>query len=286
MLQYQDTGLTPGSTHTYTYTASDGPHTTAKSPASAAVTVASSSPTQTYQQSVLSDSPSFLWPLNETSGSTATDASSHNFNGIYEGGTTQGVAGPITGTSATAFNGSSGNVAASSTVNNPQTFSIEAWFKTSANTGGKIVGFGNQQTGASSNYDRHIYMMNDGQLTFGVYNNKVSAIQSPGVYNDGQWHYVVATLSSAGMKLYVDSQLVASNSSVTTAQAYSGYWRVGGDNLSGGWNLDPWGSVSQGTTQPYSYYFNGSIADVAVYPTALSSAQIGAHYAAALQQNN
>ena len=67
------------------------------------------------------------------------------------------------------------------------------------------------------------------------------------------------------------------------AQAYTGYWRVGGDNLNG-WNLDPWGSNSQGTTQPHSYYFNGTIADVAVYPAALSAAQVAAHYAAALQQ--
>ena len=40
VLRYQDTGLTPGSSHTYTYQANDGTHTTAKSPASAPVTVA------------------------------------------------------------------------------------------------------------------------------------------------------------------------------------------------------------------------------------------------------
>jgi len=87
---------------------------------------------------------------------------------------------------------------------------------------------------------------------------------------------------SAGMSLYVDGQLVGTNAN-TVAQSYSGYWRVGGDNLNG-WNLDPWGSNSQGTTQPYSYYFNGTMADVAVYPAALSAAQVGAHYAAALHQ--
>ena len=81
------------------------------------------------------------------------------------------------------------------------------------------------------------------------------------------------------MALYVDGQLIGTNSS-SSAQAYSGYWRVGGDNLNG-WNLDPWGSDSQGTTQPHSYYFNGTIADVAVYPTALSATQVAAHYAAA-----
>ena len=44
VLRYQDTGLVPGSSHTYAYRASDAAHTTALSPSSAAVTVASTSP--------------------------------------------------------------------------------------------------------------------------------------------------------------------------------------------------------------------------------------------------
>jgi hypothetical protein len=285
VLHYQDTGLTPGSVHTYAYQASDGLHGTAKSPASASVTVASSSPAQTYQQTVLADQPSFLWPLNDTGG-TAADASGHGFTGTYEPGTTQGQPGPFPGTTGTAFDGNTGLVTAQSQVAGPQSFSIEGWFNTTTNDGGKLIGFGSSQTGLSSNYDRHIYMMNDGQLVFGVYNNAEVTIETPDVYNDGAWHYVVATYnSSAGsnnMALYVDGQLIGT-STTSSAQSYSGYWRVGGDNLNG-WNLDPWGSDSQGTTQPHSYYFSGTIADVAVYPAALSAAQVAAHYAAGLNQ--
>jgi Concanavalin A-like lectin/glucanases superfamily len=283
-LHYQDTGLAPGSSHTYTYTASDGTHTTARSPASAAVTVASAGPSLTYQQTVLGDNPSFLWPLSETSGTAAGDVSGNGFAGIYEPGTTLGAGGPITGQNATAFDGRSGLVTSAHAMNNLQTFSIEFWFKSTTNTGGKLVGFGSQQTGTSGNYDRHIYMMNDGQLVFGVWPGSVQTIETPSVYNDGQWHYVVATLSpAAGMALYVDTELVGTNTT-TSAQVYTGYWRVGGDNLNG-WNLDPWGRNSQGTTQPASYYFNGSVADVAVYPSALPATRVAAHYAAALQQN-
>ncbi|HEY5357637.1 MAG TPA: LamG domain-containing protein [Streptosporangiaceae bacterium] len=286
VLSYQDTGLVPGSTHTYTYAATDGTHLSGRSPSSASVTVASTSPAQSYQQTVLGDSPSFLWPLNDTSG-TAADASSHGFNGSYQPGTTQGAQGPFTGSTATGFDGQSGLVTAQNAVAGPQTFSVEGWFKTSANTGGKLIGFGGNQTGMSGSYDRHIYMMNDGQLVFGVWNGFASVIETPNVYNDGQWHYVVATYdatktSGPNETLYVDGQLIGTTST-SSAQSYSGYWRVGGDNLNG-WNLDPWGSNSQGTTQPASYYFNGTMADVAVYPTALSAAQIGAHYAAGLQQ--
>jgi hypothetical protein len=280
-LQYQDTGLAAGSSHTYTYAATDGTHLSGRSPSSASVTVASASPTQTYSQAVLSNSPSFFWPLNDT-GSTAADASPNGANGTYSGGTTQGAPGPLTGSTATSFDGSSGNVASQNAVTGPQTFTVEGWFKTTTNTGGKLIGFGNSQSGMSGNYDRHIYMMNDGQLVFGVYNSGTQTVETPDVYNDGQWHYVVATYDGSNLALYVDGQLTGTGTS-SSAQAYTGYWRVGGDNLNG-WNLDPWGSNSQGTTQPAGYYFNGTIADVAVYPTALTASQVTAHYAAALVQ--
>jgi hypothetical protein len=282
ILHYRDAGLTPGSSHTYTVTASDGTHTSAKSPVSASVKVASTSPALSYWQTVLGDHPSFLWPLNEKSGTTAADASPNGFNGSYESGTTQGAAGPITGDpdTATSFNGQTGLVTSAKQVTGPQTFSIEGWFRTYTNTGGKLIGFGSSQTGLSTSYDRMIYMMNDGQLVFGVYNGGRFTIETTKTYNDGKWHYVVATVDpKAGMALYVDNQLIGTSTNAG-AQNYAGYWRVGGDNLKGGWNLDFWGSNSQGTTEPNGYYFNGTIGDVAVYPFALSAAQVAAHYAA------
>jgi hypothetical protein len=289
VLHYQDSGLTPGTSHTYTYQATDGTHYTSKSPASAPIAVSSTSPSLTYLQRALQDNPSFLWPLDETSGNTACDATFSTstcggFTGIYESGTTQGAPGPFSGQTATSFDGNTGLVTAQNQVAGPQAFSIEGWFKTTTNDGGKLIGFGNKQTGSSSNYDRHIYMMNDGQLVFGIYNGKTVTIETPNVYNDGAWHYVVATYNSSSgtMTFYVDGQSIGTNTT-SSAQSYNGYWRVGGDNLNG-WNLDPWGSNSQGTTQPHSYYFHGTIADVAVYPASLSASQVAAHYAAALHQ--
>ena len=77
-------------------------------------------------------------------------------------------------------------------------------------------------------------MSNSGQLYFGVRPDMGTrqTINSPQSYRDGQWHQVVGTLSADGMKLFVDGALVASNASVTKAQVYRGYWRVGGDRLS------------------------------------------------------
>ena len=56
--------------------------------------MASSSPAQSYQQTVLADNPSFLWPLNDTGG-TAAGRVGNGFTGTYEPGTTQGAARPV-----------------------------------------------------------------------------------------------------------------------------------------------------------------------------------------------
>ncbi len=69
------------------------------------------------------------------------------------------------------------------------------------------------------------------------------------------------------MTLYVDGQARASNILVSGNENYPGYWRVGGDNLSGWPN------------RPTSNFFEGQIDETAVYPTTLSSSQVSAHYA-------
>ncbi len=60
-----------------------------------------------------------------------------------------------------------------------------------------------------------------------------NVVNSTKSYNDNKWHHLVAQQSSAGMQLYVDTELVGSNP-VTGAQNYTGYWRIGGDTTWGG----------------------------------------------------
>jgi hypothetical protein len=285
VLHYRDAGLKPGSRHTYQVRVSNGIHYSLKSPPSALIKVSSRNPVLSFQQRVRHDKPSFFWLLDQRSGNVAADSSAHRFNGIYEPGTKLGAAGPIVGSRATAtsFNGSTGLVTSAHQVASPPAFSIEGWFKTTTKKGGLLVGFGSKQTGSSAKYDRHIYMMNDGQLVFGIFNGHIETIETPSVYNNGAWHYLAATFGpSAGahrMALYVDGRLIGTATTSAADQSYTGYWRVGGDNLNG-WNLDYWHSNSQGTTEPNSYYFGGTIGAVAVYPYVLSAAKIAAHYAA------
>ena len=219
----------------------------------------------TYPGAVTSDGADFYWRLAESSGSTAADATGHGKTGTYTGGSTLGVAGVLAGNAAVHVDGGSGAVASNVSQTGPQSYSVEAWVKTTSNTGGKLVGFGNAQTGMSTNYDRHVYLTNAGVPVFGTYNNGVQIAVGNKRVNDGQWHYIVGTQDSTGMTLFVDGVAVATNPA-TVAQSYSGYWRVGGDNL-GGW-----------PSQPSSAYLAGDVDEVAVYPYAVGADEVALHY--------
>jgi hypothetical protein len=148
------------------------------------------------------------------------------------------------------------------------TFTAEIWFRTTTNRGGRLIGFGLARTGASSQYDRHLYMTDAGRIVFGVYHGGFQTLTSTDAYNDGDWHQAVGQVGSGGMKLYVDGQLLATNAAITVAESYSGWWRVGYDNL-GGW-----------PDEPTSDFFAGTVDEAAVFSSALSQAQVLASYRA------
>jgi signal peptidase I len=154
------------------------------------------------------------------------------------------------------------------------TFSVEIWFRTTSLSGGQLIGFGDSASGVSVVADRRIWMTNGGVLRFSIrQNNSVRTISSAETFNDGAWHHAVATLSSNGMRLYVDGLLRASNSAFRTAYHYKpygsdGYWRVGGD-------------TTTGMPAAVDATLASSIDNAAVYATtALSAIQVAAHYAA------
>jgi len=70
------------------------------------------------------------------------------------------------------------------------------------------------------------------------------------------------------MTLYVDGVAVGTNPN-TAAEAGTGYWRVGYDSISTSW-----------TSPAVSGYFKGRLRYAAVYTSALTAQQIGAHWGA------
>jgi hypothetical protein len=233
--------------------------------------VASKAPLNSYGKAVYNSGPSMYWPLDETSGPTAADVSGNGSTGNYSGtGITYQAHSPAEGVyyNGVSLNGSSGQIVASQPTTNPTSYSEELWFKTSTTTGGDLMGFGDAASGFSNSRDRLVWMSNDGQLNFGIYTGQTVVVQSPNSYNNGKWHYVVATQGSDGINLYVDGQRVASDASSGAAQAYLGYWRVGAENLVG------WPNSST------SNYFSGVISDAAFYDAELTAGQVLAHYTA------
>lgn len=232
----------------------------------------------TYSTTVIADTPTIYHRFSESSGTTAANSGTGS-DGTYTGGVTLAQPGAIACQSAAESNGvrmdgSTAHVVTSGTKATAglNTFSLEAWFRTTTG-GGKLIGFGNRRSTSSTNFDRHLFLSDAGNLVFGVSpGGAARELLSPATYLDGQWHHVVATLGAAsptnGMRLYVDGTLVASRTDTTAAQSYNGYWRIGWDDIDG------W------TSKPTNYYYTGNLDEVAVFPTALTAAQVAAHFSA------
>ncbi len=183
-------------------------------------------------------------------------------------------AGPLSGGSGLGLSGgSSGTAYAAGVVGNAYAtttaFSEAVWFKTTSTTGGTLMGLTNTPaTNSPSAWDRMMWVDDTGKIVFGVYPGKTVEVTSTGTYNNGAWHLAVGTLGAGGMTLSVDGTKVRMNPMTTTAQAYTGYWHVGWDNEArGGW-----------TDPPTTPYFAGTLADAAIFPTALTAAQITTLY--------
>ncbi|MGO1488733.1 MAG: PKD domain-containing protein [Arachnia sp.] len=222
-----------------------------------------------YSNQVFADGADHYWRLNESTGSEQiTDWAGADDLTTSASGVSFGIDGAIIGTADTAANFIGNNLVkarGSKTTSMPERYSSELWFRTTTNRGGKLLGFGNGGIGNSSKFDRHVYMRNDGRLTYGVYSNSY-AVTSSNALNDGQWHHVVATLAEDSIVLHVDGLRVGRTAVPLSGTPYAGRWHLGGDNLSG------WAG------RPSSDFFSGDIDDVAIYSNPLTQEQIRDHY--------
>jgi trimeric autotransporter adhesin len=205
----------------------------------------------------------------------ANDLSGNSNNGILEGAPTLTTDRYGNANSAYTFNGSSQYVATTTQLltPGPQNFTISIWIKTST-AGGTLVDYGNSPTAGSGQYDRNLYMSSTGQIYFGVYSGGFRLINTTAGYADGNWHNVVATLSSAnGANLYVDGILLASDVTMPLGQSDTRYWRIGYDD-------NTWPNASTNN------YFTGVLDDVAIYTSELTAAQVSTLFGASASSAN
>jgi len=146
-------------------------------------------------------------------------------------------------------------------ISAPNVLTIELWFKTTTTTGGKLIERGTTQ-GLSGGYDRHIWMSDDGRISFGIHNTIGYSITSTSSYNDGNWHHVAATFSGNGMVLYIDGNLIGTNSNNSSNANWDGYWKIG------------YGYCNLWIPTSTSWYFTGNIDEVRIWSIERTQSQI------------
>jgi hypothetical protein len=215
-----------------------------------------------YSAAVVADGASHYWRLGEPSGTTAADsiAGGANAPGTISGGVTLGQAGPLAdGSTAMLFNGTTGKVqTAAGLVTCAPDLTLEAWIKTTAGRGtqralvsGRTGGF----TGVN-----YLGLSITGTGFFYKNGPAPSGLTGARVIDDGVWHHLVGVTTAAGTSLlYVDGVADGTGANPATGPE-TGQVLLGFD-----------GTEGVGT--------QGAIAEVAVYPLALSPAQIATHYA-------
>lgn len=252
-----------------------------------------------YPVAVLALNPSFYWRIPERTPPAVTsvsDATPNNLPGTVQGtGLTFGTASAglvdCEDSYSVRFPGNAASrqfLVQRTAVGNTDTFTLSAWVRTSSTRGGWVVGMGGSRWGTSTNYDRVIYLQRNGRPSFSVGIGPRTSIFGTTSINDNQPHHLVATLSSAGMALYVDGALVASDPTVTAGAFYTGngpadptppanpatpdgfgYWRVGYDATTG-----------LGPVTPSRSQLGGQIDEVAIWQsTALTAGQVADLYA-------
>jgi hypothetical protein len=228
-----------------------------------------------YATTVRALSPLLYWQLEEqptAAARTVADASpSGTTVGRYRSYPDLEVAGAPTGATPSAVGvavGLSGvdGISTGAARTTPAAFSTEVWFNSSGGTG-PLVGF--TPTSAGNVPDRAVYLTGTGDLAFSMGSPRRTLTAGRDL-RDGQWHLVTATMSGAGrMCLYVDGDLVTSDSSAAATTSGSGLWRWGGG-----------GTFTGYPTPPGAPFFTGLLDEASVYDVELSAEDVAVHWGA------
>jgi hypothetical protein len=146
-------------------------------------------------------------------------------------------------------------------------FTVATWFRTSINYGSSAYivtkgGFGSEAAGSNNNYG--IWMTSSERIRAGfeTQSGPDHHATSPGIYNDGQWHYAVVTYGSSTIRLYIDGIQVATSATSGAIPDNTGTQplRIGANSLS------PNG------------FFTGNADEVRVWNRVLSAGEIASQY--------
>jgi hypothetical protein len=213
--------------------------------------------TDPYSQAILGAGPVSYWRLGD-SGTVAADELATN-PGALGGGVATGEPGAIAGSTDAAMRLDGVNDwigLGSSPSLRPQYFSIETWFRS----------FGQHTSHGFiarwRTFGWHAAVTLRGAVNTAVYgaSGKQYVAESPGRYDDGEWHHLVAARGATSLSLIIDGYVVASVAVPEATRYESGGAAIGRDgNASGA-------------------YFNGVVDEFAFYDRPLTPAEAIAHY--------
>jgi hypothetical protein len=236
-----------------------------------------------YQRVVLEDSPISVWPLSETSGSTAIELVAAR-NATYRNTPTLGVSGPSSrrlkygvtynGTNQTTDTGDYAAYAKQASG----TWTMEAWVKyTEVGSSIRTLMVWRGTTAVNEDEVASLVINNglSGRISLNITSGFASRfnINSDGAWNDGLWHHVVGTAVSGGAaSLYIDGILRGTDVTSRYANNTSAR-RVGlGSNITG--------------PSTFGQYFPGSLCFAAIYGTTLTGPRVLAHFEAGVPPSN
>jgi Concanavalin A-like lectin/glucanases superfamily/Fibronectin type III domain/Lysyl oxidase len=216
--------------------------------------------TSPYSQAVQADSPAGYWRLGETSGTTVNDVAGTN-TGTYTNApqlNQTSLLSADTANKAVRFDGSNDHarVPHASAISPTQRVTVEAWIKPNAVPSS---GFASIVTKPEA----YSLQFNGGRLEFTVIQNgaRRRTQAAPGAIAAGQTYHVVGTYDASNARLYVNGAQVATTALTGAISAPSNALTIAA-----------WDSSQE--------FFNGTVDEVAVYPSALTAARVAAHHSA------
>ena len=234
-----------------------------------------------YRDTVLNDGAWVYWRLGEAAGTTVVDETGGN-DAEYEGGPTLGVTGLITGIdTAVDFDGVDDRI---DVTNAPEinqggpylTKTIELWFNADDVSGRHVL---IEQGSVSRGLNIYI---DGGRLYAGAYNTTDNGGDTPWgpvwvstpVSADTDYHVVMVFDQPADtLSLFVNGSL---------AESANGIGELHNHGLTSVGSQRAWARFHTGAVQGDINFFDGTLDEIAIYPTALSAVDIAAHYTAGI----
>ena len=215
-----------------------------------------------YMEVLLRDSPSRYLRLGEASGTVATDSSLLAVNGTYINAPTLGVAGAVPGDPNTAITlaaASSQRVTIPTTGlsvgNTPRAFKIALKIAAAPGSSQYVLDFGN--TTRTNLQNMALFVDTAGKLNADC--GGAALLTSAAALTTGVWHEIAFTWDATTLRLYIDTVQVGTGATPGTLA------------------IPAAPTLVLGASAATANFLSGSLDEFAVYPAALSAAQVAAH---------